>query len=140
MHRSVWKEASFADTISSQQSSEPSSHKIINRSSCYGPMDNFIVRSLSKEDFKKFYMLLLRLTLPDHLVLGGDILDKVVAESNDAMEIATKEDPVSVTLTFDGWTNVNNEQLLGTVLLTSEGNLMFVLDASAYGAAQYDVD
>ncbi|GBC10077.1 hypothetical protein RclHR1_09310012 [Rhizophagus clarus] len=37
------------------------------------------------------------------------------------MEIAFKEDPVGVTLTFDGWTNVNNEQLLGTVILTSEG-------------------
>jgi hypothetical protein len=24
-----------------------------------------------------------------------------------------KEDPVGVTLTFDGWTNVKNEQLLG---------------------------
>jgi len=32
-----------------------------------------------------------------------------------------KEDPVGVTLTFDGWTNVKNEQLLGSVLITSEG-------------------
>jgi len=40
---------------------------------------------------------------------------------DNAMEIALKEDPVGITLTFDGWTNVNNEQLLGTVLLTSEG-------------------
>ncbi|PKB99066.1 hypothetical protein RhiirA5_430339 [Rhizophagus irregularis] len=40
-------------------------HKVavINRSSCYGPMDNYIVRSLSKEDLKKFNMLLLRLTV-----------------------------------------------------------------------------
>ena len=50
-----------ADT-SSQQSSQPS-HKLINRTSCYGPMDNYIVRSLSKEDFKRFYILLLRLTV-----------------------------------------------------------------------------
>ncbi|CAB4424904.1 unnamed protein product [Rhizophagus irregularis] len=118
---------SFVDsTTSSQQSLQ--SHKIINRSSCYGPMDNFIVRSLSKEDFKKFHMLLLRLTvscgwalswvnkpeakelfeflnpflkLPDRRVLGGDILNKVVSELDDAMEIALKEDPVGVTLTFD---------------------------------------
>jgi len=111
-------------------------------------MDNYIVRSLSKEDIKKFHMLLLRLSvscgwalswvnkpeakdlfnflnpflkLPDRRVLGGDILKEVVAEADNAMEIALKEDPVGVTLTFDGWTNVNNEQLLGTVLLTSEG-------------------
>ncbi len=61
------------------------------------------------------------LKLPDRRVLGGDILKEVVAEADNAMEIALKEDPVGVTLTFDGWTNVNNEQLLGTVLLTSEG-------------------
>ena len=32
-----------------------------------------------------------------------------------------KKDPVGVTLTFDGWTNVKNEQLLGVVIMTSEG-------------------
>ena len=37
------------------------------------------------------------------------------------MNIALKEDPVGVTLTFDGWTNVKNEQLLGAVLISSEG-------------------
>ena len=37
------------------------------------------------------------------------------------METALKEDPVGVTLTFDGWTNVKNEQLLETVILSSEG-------------------
>ena len=111
-------------------------------------MDNYIVRNLSKEDVKKFHMLLLRLTvscgwalswvnkpeakelfeflnpflkLPDRRVLGGEILKGVIAEVDNAMETALKEDPVGITLTFDGWTNVNNEQLLGTVLLTSEG-------------------
>ncbi|CAB5200211.1 unnamed protein product [Rhizophagus irregularis] len=127
-----------------------SSHKVavINRSSCYGPMDNYIVRSLSKEDLKKFNMLLLRLTvscgwalswvnnpeakelfdflnpflkLPDRRVLGGDILKQVVADADKAMETALKENPVGVTLTFDGWTNVKNEQLLETVILSSEG-------------------
>ncbi|CAB4429163.1 unnamed protein product [Rhizophagus irregularis] len=53
-------------STSSQASlASSSSHKVavINRSSCYGPMDNYIVRSLSKEDLKKFNMLLLRLTV-----------------------------------------------------------------------------
>ncbi|PKC50506.1 hypothetical protein RhiirA1_486165, partial [Rhizophagus irregularis] len=84
-------------------------------------MDNYIVRSLSKEDLKKFNMLLLRLTvscgwalswvnnpeakelfdflnpflkLPDRRVLGGDILKQVVADADKAMETALKEDPV----------------------------------------------
>jgi len=37
------------------------------------------------------------------------------------MQKALYEDPVGVTLTFNGWTNVKNEQLLGIVILTSEG-------------------
>ncbi|RGB28286.1 ribonuclease H-like domain-containing protein [Rhizophagus diaphanus] len=113
-------------SISSQTSqvslASSSFHKVINCSLYYGPMDNYIVRSLSKEDLQKFYMLLLRLTvscgwalswvnkpeakalfdflnpflkLSDRHVLGGDILKQVM--------------------------NVKNEQLLGTVLLASNG-------------------
>ena len=123
------------------------SHKVVVCSS-YGPMDNFIAWSLSKEDLKKFYILLLRLTfscgwalswvnnpeakelfnflnpllkLPDHRLLGGDILKEAVKNVDEIMDNTLKEDQVGVTLTFDGWTNVKNEQLLGTVLITSEG-------------------
>ena len=59
--------------------------------------------------------------LPDRCELGKKILTKAVEKADDAMNIALKEDPVGVTLTFDGWTNVKNEQLLGAVLITSEG-------------------
>ena len=92
-------------------------------------MDNYIVRSLSKEDLQKFYMLVLQLTvscewalswinkpeakelfdflnpflkLPDRCTLGGDILKRVVAKSDEAMEFTLKEDPISITLSFDG--------------------------------------
>jgi hypothetical protein len=123
----------ISDSISSQASqvslASSSSHKVISRSSYYGPMDNYIVRTLFKEDLQKFYMLLLWLTvsckwalswvnkpeakelfdflnlflkLPDRRVLEGNILKQVIANSNKAMETALKEDPVSVTLTFDG--------------------------------------
>src|SRR5256885_15021236 len=111
-------------------------------------MDNFIVQSLSKEDVGKFNILLLRLTvscewalswvnnpeakelfnflnphlkLPDRRELRGNILTKAVEKTDDAMNIAFKEDPVGVTLTFDEWTNIKNEQLLGAVLISSEG-------------------
>ena len=113
-------------------------------------MDNYIVRSLSKEDIGKFYIqyiLLLQLTvscgwalswvnkpeakqlfdflnpflkLPDRHLLGGKILKKAVENADEIMDNTLKEDPVGVTLTFDGWTNVKNEQLLGSVLITSE--------------------
>ncbi|CAG8537107.1 4752_t:CDS:1, partial [Ambispora gerdemannii] len=32
-----------------------------------------------------------------------------------------KEDQIGVTLIFDGWINIRNEQLLETVIITSEG-------------------
>ena len=84
-------------------------------------MDNFIVRSLSREDLVKFYILLLRLTvscgwvlswvnkpeakelfnflnplikLPDRRELEGKILTKAVEKVDDAMDIALKEDSV----------------------------------------------
>ena len=61
------------------------------------------------------------LKLPDRKLLGGKILQDAVSEGNKVMQMALKEDPVGVTLTFDGWTNVKNEQLLGVVVITSEG-------------------
>ncbi|CAB4445691.1 unnamed protein product [Rhizophagus irregularis] len=117
-----------ASTTSSLPDS--SGRKVVVRSSSYGPLDNFIVRSLSKKDKEKFYILLIRLTvacgwalqwvnkpearelfeflnpflkLPDRRSLGGEILKDAVAEGDKVMEIALKEDQTGVTLTFDGW-------------------------------------
>ncbi len=125
-----------------------SSHKVIVQSSSFEPLDNYIVHPLSREDLQKFYMLLLQLTvscswalswvnnpeakelfnflnpflkLPDHHILGGQILKQVVAKIDKITDIALKEDLVGVTLMFDGWTNVKNEQLLGSVLIISKG-------------------
>jgi len=61
------------------------------------------------------------LKLPDHKTLSGEILTNAVSEGDNTMEMALKEDPVGITLTFDGWTNVKSEQLLGVVIMTSEG-------------------
>ncbi len=59
--------------------------------------------------------------LPDHHLLGGKILKKAVDDADKIMEITLIEDPIGITLTFDGWINVKNEQLLGAVLITLEG-------------------
>lgn len=63
------------------------------------------------------------LKLSDRHLLGGEILNDAVSEGEEAMQVALKEDQTGVTLTFDGWTNVKNEQLLGVVIMTSEGRL-----------------
>ena len=59
------------------------------------------------------------LKLPNHKTLSGEILTNAVSEGDNTMEMALKEDPVGITLTFDGWTNVKSEQLLGVVIMTS---------------------
>ena len=61
------------------------------------------------------------LKLSDHKILSREILTNAVSEGDNTMKMALKEDPVGITLTFDGWTNVKSEQLLGVVIMTSEG-------------------
>ena len=46
------------------------------------------------------------LKLPDCKTLSGEILTNAVSEGDNTMEIALKEDPVGIILTFDSWTNV----------------------------------
>ncbi|CAG8768481.1 11576_t:CDS:2, partial [Dentiscutata erythropus] len=99
-----------------------SSHKVV-RSSSYGPLDNYVIRLLSKQDKETFEILLLRLTLPDHRILGEQILNAAVSKQNETMLNELCQDKIVIILSFDGWTNVKNEQLLGIMITTSEGNL-----------------
>ncbi|CAG8645427.1 8513_t:CDS:2, partial [Diversispora eburnea] len=67
-----------------------------------------------------FQFLNSHLKLPDHHLLGSNILSDAVKESNNTMIKVFQEDSIRVILTFDNWTNVRNEHLLGVVILTSE--------------------
>ncbi|CAG8678708.1 8393_t:CDS:2, partial [Acaulospora morrowiae] len=60
------------------------------------------------------------LKLPDRRTFGDRILKQTIAKFDKTMEIALKDDSVGVTLCFDGWTNVQKEQLLGTIIKTSD--------------------
>ncbi|RHZ77864.1 hypothetical protein Glove_170g15 [Diversispora epigaea] len=122
--------------------------KVVIRSTSFGTPDNYIVQQLSTADMKKFYTLLLRLSLscgwafhwvnkpeveelfnflnphlklPDRRLLAGSILTDTIKDSNILTLKTLQEDQIGVTLTFDGWTNVRNEHLLGIVIFTSEG-------------------
>jgi len=61
------------------------------------------------------------LKLPNRRSLSKEILKDAVSEEDKAIEIALKEDQIGITLTFDRWTNVRNEQLLDVVIMISEG-------------------
>ncbi|CAG8521345.1 5632_t:CDS:2, partial [Scutellospora calospora] len=79
-------------------SSQSSTRKVV-RFSSYRLLDNYIIRLLSYQNNEKFKILLLRLTVSceilDRQTLGRQILEKA--------------------------TNVKNEQLLGVMIITSEG-------------------
>ncbi|CAG8645192.1 7899_t:CDS:1, partial [Scutellospora calospora] len=63
------------------------------------------------------------LKLPDRRALSGKILEAAVAEEDNEMYDAFSKDQIGITLTFDEWTNVKNEQLLGVMIITSGGRL-----------------
>ncbi|RGB42521.1 hypothetical protein C1646_750847 [Rhizophagus diaphanus] len=114
----------------------------------YGPMESFITRSLSSADKIKFHMHLLQVTiscrfslswinnpevielfkflnpqikLPDRKTLSNEILDEAVKEFDIKMLEKLVLDRVGITLFFDGWTNVREQELMGTVLTSSDG-------------------
>jgi len=132
------------DSISSRSSltSLPSQWSI------NGPMDSFIAQSLSSSDKKKFHLHLLQVTiscrfplswinnpevielfkflnpqikLPDRKTLSTEILSDVVKDFNTTMLEKLVLDRIGITLSFDGWTNVREQELMGTVLMSSEG-------------------
>ena len=111
-----------------------------------GPMDSFIARPLSNSDKKKFHLHLLQITiscrfplswinnpevielfkflnpqikLPDRKTLSTEILSDV--KDFDAMMLEKLVlDRIGVTLSFDGWTNIREQELMGTILMSSE--------------------
>jgi len=113
-----------------------------------GPMDSFVVRSLSNSDNKKFQQHLLQVTiscgfplswvnnpevielfkflnpqikLPDRKTLSTEILSDAVKDFDKMMLEKLVLDRIGITLMFDGWTNVREQELMGTILMSSEG-------------------
>lgn len=113
-----------------------------------GPLDKWVCRSLTTAENKKFRYLLLRVTiscgfplswvnnlevielfkflnpeikLPDRKTLSNTILEDAVKDLDKAMLEKLKLDRIGVTMSFDGWTNVREQELMGTVLVTSDG-------------------
>jgi len=64
------------------------------------------------------------LQLPGRKTLGGRILDNESKTLENEMIQNLKNDSVGVTLSFDGWTNVLNQNILGSVFITSQGKVM----------------
>jgi len=59
--------------------------------------------------------------LPKRKAISGRVLKKSSEALQENIIKVAKDDQDGVTATFDGWTNVKTEQLLGVVIMTSEG-------------------
>ncbi|EXX77471.1 hypothetical protein RirG_023440 [Rhizophagus irregularis DAOM 197198w] len=78
----------------------------------------------NKEVQELFHFLNPALILPERKTLGGRILNDESKILENEMTKKLMNDSVSVTLAFDGWTNVLNQNILGSVFITSEGKVI----------------
>ncbi|CAJ0908098.1 13191_t:CDS:2, partial [Entrophospora sp. SA101] len=102
------------------------SNSTSSQSSNYGPLDNFVARPLSKADNEVFHKLILKATIScgfplSWKTLSTKLLNDAVKEYDNVMLEKLRLDQIGVTLMFDGWTNVRQQELMGCVLLMSDG-------------------
>ena len=62
-----------------------------------------------------------KLKLPSRKQLSKKILSEATTKFMSKIEKKAQDDKVEVTVTLDGWTNMVNQNLLGSVLITSSG-------------------
>src|SRR5687767_7354378 len=73
--------------------------------------------------------------LPKRRKLSGKILSEFSDQVVKNIKELAQKDSNGVTLTMDGWTNVVNQNIMGSILITSSGEVL-VWQAMRYGALQ----
>ena len=66
----------------------------------------------------------LTIKLPNRITLAGKILDNEKKSIQDHLISVAKANEWGVTLAFDGWKNITKQNILGVVLITSNGKLL----------------
>ncbi|RHZ73615.1 hypothetical protein Glove_230g119 [Diversispora epigaea] len=139
--------AKIQQNISFSSQASSSSAQTLSLSN-YGPLDNFITRPLSNIDRKKFNLLILRVTiscgfalswvnnsevielfkflnslikLSNRKTLSDKILHEAVTDLNNTMIEKLESDRIGITLSFDGWINVCEQELMGTIIMSFDG-------------------
>ncbi|CAG8592318.1 14687_t:CDS:2, partial [Gigaspora rosea] len=64
------------------------------------------------------------LKLPDRKSLSNRILTKATDEVNTTIKELVHKDKIGITIAFDGWRNVMNQELMGMVFVTSSGETL----------------
>ena len=73
------------------------------------------------EAIELFKFLNPQIKLPDRKTLSNEILGNAIKEFDVKMLEKLVLDRIGITLSFDGWTNVREQKLMGTVLTSSDG-------------------
>ncbi len=114
-------------------------------------MDQFIGRKIYPNEIDTFHRLLLRMTisngwafqwvenqetieffnfispllqLPNQKTLADEILKNSAENIQDNIEAAAKEDKYGVSISLDGWKNVVKQNILGLVIIRSDGQVL----------------
>src|SRR5436305_14448586 len=64
------------------------------------------------------------LKLPSRKVLAGRILRSNSENIKNALIDTTQKDVLGVTVCFDGWKNVQKQEIMGSVLINSDGQVL----------------
>ncbi|RGB26717.1 hypothetical protein C1646_770082 [Rhizophagus diaphanus] len=100
-----------SNTTSNTNTTFTSSTTLSNKTGITGPLDNFAVRKLFTNQEQKWWT-------------WEKILKDASEDIIKSIETKAKADLVSVMLTIDSWTNVINQNLLDSILITSKGEVL----------------
>jgi hypothetical protein len=116
-------------------------------------MSKYAIRDINKSEIPKFYDLLIRMTvsngwsfqwinnpsthslfhwlnpklrLPDRKQLAGPILDQAIKniEQSRQEKLNQVHEQAGITLSFDGWKNIVNQELLGIMIVLPSGETL----------------
>jgi len=75
----------------------------------------------NQEVIELFKFLNSQIKLPDRKTLSTEILSDVAKDFDTIMLEKLVLDRIGITLSFDGWTNVREQELMESILMSSEG-------------------
>jgi hypothetical protein len=132
-------------------------------------ISKFAVRDLNKSEIPKFYDFLIRMTvangwafqwinnpstreffhwlnpklkLPDRKQLAGPILDKAIEniENFRNEKLNQVHEQAGITLSFDGWKNIINQELLGVMIILPSGETLIWKAVDISGQRERAID
>jgi len=154
---------------SSESISRRSSESGVSTGTYQTSISKFAVRDLNKSEIPKFHDLLIRMTvangwafqwinnpstreffhwlnpklnLPDRKQLAGPILNKAIKNIEDLRKKKLNQvhEQAGITLSFDGWKNIVNQELLGVMIILPSGETLIWKAVDISGQRERAID